>query len=206
MFYDILDNERKNILPKLSFLKDRFYLAGGTALALQFGHRDSVDFDFFSEKDFDTVGLYNELSEIFGKDTVIKVMEEKNTLYVFIDEKIKLSFISYQYPLLENLIQDEFLNIAHFIDIGCMKLSAIVSRAVEKDYVDLFFIFKKISLKELLAKAKEKMPTLDTNLILKSLVYFDDIEKEKINFKHNFEVSFDEIKDFISNEVKNSVL
>lgn len=206
MYYDILDKDRINVLPDLSFLKERFYLAGGTGLALQLGHRDSVDFDFFTKENFNTFDLYKELLEIFGQENISKTLEEKNTLYVVLNRNIKLSFFSYPYLLLETLIKEEFLSIAGIIDIGCMKLSAVVGRAVEKDYIDLYFILKKISLSELLSKAKEKMPDLDRNLILKSLVYFDDVEKENIIFKHNFEISFDEVKGFLEEEVKKVVM
>jgi len=61
MFYNILDEKRKDILPLFRKLKNKFYLAGGTALALQLGHRDSIDFDFFSEDEFDTRELFEKL-------------------------------------------------------------------------------------------------------------------------------------------------
>ncbi len=202
MFYDILDKKRLVVLPKLSFLKGRFYLAGGTGLALQLGHRDSVDFDFFTKENFDTFELYKELLQIFGQENVSKTLEEKNTLYVVLNGNIKLSFFSYPYSLLEPTVEEEFSDIASVADIGCMKLSAVVGRASEKDYIDLFFILKQISLTALLSKATEKMPDLDQNLILKSLIYFGDVEKEKIVFKHNFEVSFDTVKKFLEEEVK----
>ncbi|MBI2087080.1 MAG: nucleotidyl transferase AbiEii/AbiGii toxin family protein [Candidatus Zambryskibacteria bacterium] len=202
MFYDILDKERISVLPKLSFLKDRFYLAGGTGLALQLGHRDSVDFDFFTKKSFNTFDLYKELLEIFGQENISKISEENNTLNIILNGKIKLSFFLYPYLLLEPLIKEEFLNIAGIVDIGCMKLSAVVSRAVEKDYIDLYFILKQISLGTLLLKAKEKMPDLDYNLILKSLIYFSDVSTENIIFKHNHEVSFNKVKGFLEEEVK----
>lgn len=205
MFYDILDKERVNILPKLSFLKDRFYLAGGTGLALQLGHRDSIDFDFFTKENFDTFDLYKELLKVFGQENISKTLEEKNTLYVVLNGNIKLSFFSYPYLLLEPLLKEEFLDIAGIIDIGCMKLSAVVGRAVEKDYIDLYFILKQIPLTILLLKAKEKMPDLDYNLILKSLIYFDDISKENVIFKHNSEISFNETKKFLEEEVKKAV-
>jgi predicted nucleotidyltransferase component of viral defense system len=202
MFYDILNKNRIDVLPKLSFLKDRFYLAGGTGLALQLGHRDSVDFDFFTEKDFNTFDLYKELLEKFGQENISKTLEEKNTLNVILNGNIKLSFFSYPYFLLEPIIKEEFLNIASVADIGCMKLSAVVGRAVEKDYIDLYFILKQITLPNLLLQAKEKMPDLDQNLILKSLIYFDDVEKENIISKHNFEVTFDEVEIFLEGEVR----
>lgn len=202
MFYDILDTERMSVLPKLTFLKDRFYLAGGTGLALQLGHRDSIDFDFFAKVTFNTFDLYKELLEVFGQENVVKTLEEKGTLGVVLNGNIKLSFFSYPYLLLEPLIKEEFLEIAGIADIGCMKLSAVTGRAVEKDYIDLYFILKQISLADLLSKAKEKMPDLDYNLILKSLIYFRDVSKENIVFKHNLEVPFDEVKRFLEVEVK----
>ncbi|MCX6703528.1 MAG: hypothetical protein NTV02_02490 [Candidatus Zambryskibacteria bacterium] len=104
--------------------------------------------------------------------------------------------------LLESLLNEEFLNIASVADIGCMKLSAVVGRAVEKDYIDLYFILKHMTLLELLSKAQVKMPDLDRNLILKSLVYFEDVEKEKIIFKHNLELPFDAVKKLIEEEVR----
>ncbi len=191
-----------SILPRLSFLKDRFYLAGGTGLALQLGHRDSVDFDFFAKDHFNTPDLYKELLEVFGQDNVSKTLEEKNTLNVILDGNIKLSFFSYLYPLLEPLIKEEFLDIAGIIDIGCMKLSAVTGRAVAKDYIDLYFILKQVTLITLLSKAKEKMSDLDYNLILKSLIFFDDVSMENIVFKHNQDVSFSEVKGFLEEEVK----
>jgi hypothetical protein len=202
MFYNILDRERIDILPKLSFLKDRFYLAGGTGLALQLGHRDSVDFDFFTKESFNTFDLYKELLEIFGQENISKTLEEKNTLYVTVNKNVKLSFFSYPYLLLEPLIKEKFLDIAGIVDIGCMKLSAVVGRAMEKDYIDLYFILKQIPLATLLLKAKEKMPDLDYNLIIKSLVYFEDVSKENIIFKNNLEISFVEVRKFLEEEVK----
>ena len=206
MFYDVLDKERINILPKLSFLKGRFYLAGGTGLALQIGHRDSVDFDFFTKESFDTFDLYKELLKIFGQENISKTLEEKNTLNVVLNGNIKLSFFSYPYPPIESLIKEEFLDIAGIADVGCMKLSAVVGRAVEKDYIDLYFILRQIPLGGLLSKAKEKMPDLDHNLILKSLIYFNDVEMENIVFKHNFDISFDEVKRFLEEEVKKIIV
>lgn len=69
MFYNILDQKRLALLPLFKSFKEGFYLAGGTALALQIGHRDSVDFDFFSEEDIDTKELFERLRKIFAGHT-----------------------------------------------------------------------------------------------------------------------------------------
>ena len=201
MYYNILDKKRINILPLLGLLDDKWYLAGGTALALQIGHRDSVDFDFFIDDDFDTNILFEKLREIFEDYTIVKIQDEKNTLTIILDEEIKISFFTYKYKLLKPLIIEKYLRLASIEDIACMKLSAIVSRATQKDYVDLYFVLHKISLNKLLEYTKIKFPELDTGLILKSLIYFVDIDNEKILFKNNKEVDFEEVKKYLQDTV-----
>ena len=205
MHYDILDENRKNILPLLDKLKDTFYLAGGTALALQIGHRDSIDFDFFTEQPIDTQKLFETLRNIFQGHSLTKIQEETNTLSIIIDEHVKMSFFTYSYPLLKDPINEEHLRVAEMEDIACMKLSAITGRATNKDYIDLYYIMHIIPLTRLLELARQKFPSLDTNLILKSLVYFDDVSNEPILFKEGKEVSFDVVKAFLESEVKKIV-
>jgi predicted nucleotidyltransferase component of viral defense system len=202
MHYEILDEQRKNILPLLGKFKDAFYLAGGTALALQMGHRDSIDFDFFSEQPINTQKLFENLREIFKEHSLVKIQEEADTLSVVIDERIKLSFFSYFHPLLGELIDEEYLRIAGIKDIACMKLSAITGRASNKDYVDLYYILHTMPLSHLLILAEQKFDSLDANLILKSLVYFEDVTHEPILFKEGKEVSFETVKNFLEGEVR----
>jgi len=201
--WNILDEKRLAILPLLKeMVGDEFYLAGGTGLALQFGHRDSIDFDFFTGKDFDTMKLIDKLETVFSSHTLAITQTEKNTVSCLVDSTIQLSFITYRYPLQKPLVATEYFDIASPHDIGGMKLSAITSRSVEKDYIDLYFILQSISLSDLLAVSTEMHPTLDASLILKSLVYFDDVQEELIIFKENHEVSFDTIQKFIETTVR----
>jgi hypothetical protein len=83
-----------------------------------------------------------------------------------------------------------------------MKLAAITCRSLLKDYVDLYFILNDIALEKLLTFAKEKYSTIDTNLILKSLVYFEDVEQEPVLFKNNKDVSFKLIKEYLAGAAK----
>lgn len=205
MFYNILDKKRLDILPILKSFKKDFYLAGGTSLALQIGHRDSIDFDFFSKNDINTKKLFIKIKEVFKDYKVLKIQEEKNTLSVLINKNIKLSFFTYKYKLIDKIINRENLRLASWVDIGCMKMSAITSRATNKDYIDLYYILHKIELKELLKKASKKFKDLDQNLIIKSLVYFKDIDQEPIKFKNKNKVSKKEIEDFLKKEVKKIV-
>ncbi len=202
MHWDILDQKRKDILPILGGITVyNFYLAGGTALALQIGHRDSIDFDFFTEVDIDTEKLFDHISELFGLDRIVKVQEEKNTLGIIVDNEIKISFMSYKYKMIKPFVNTDYFKMASILDIACMKCSAISSRSAMKDYVDMYFILKDFTLSDVLKYSKEKLPTLDTNLILKSLVYFDDIEKEEIIYKNQMQISFEEIKSSLRKKV-----
>ena len=88
------------------------------------------------------------------------------------------------------------------LDIGCMKLSAITSRCVEKDYIDLYFILQNTTLADLLENFTKKYPNFDKTMILKALVYFDDLAEEPILFKENHNVSLETIKGFLQKMVK----
>ncbi len=206
MIYNILDKKRIDILPLFKHFKKDFYLAGGTALALQIGHRDSVDFDFFGSEEIDTKKLFEKIGQIFENHKILKIQEDKNTLTVLIDDSIKLSFFGYRYSLLNQTIEDKNIRLASVEDIGCMKLSAITGRASNKDYIDLYYILQKSDLRELIQKASEKFPDLGSNLILKSLVYFDDIEMEPISFKNDNFIDMSEVKEFLKKKVKEVVV
>jgi hypothetical protein len=86
------------------------------------------------------------------------------------------------------------LDIAALADIGCAKLVAITGRSVQKDYVDLYEILKTISLKELITLYAVKFQDIDTGLVLKSLVYFDDVLQEEIIYKEGHDISFEKVK------------
>jgi predicted nucleotidyltransferase component of viral defense system len=201
MFYNVLDKKRREILPLLKSFKKDFYLAGGTALALQIGHRDSVDFDFFSKKDINTKELFNKVKDVFRGHKILKIQEEENTLTVIIDDNIDLSFFGYKYKLIKPLIKEEYFNLASIEDIGCMKFSAIIGRKINKDYIDLYYILQKLKLRNLLDAAKRKMPELDSNLIIKNLVYFEDVESSPIKFRNNNKVSLKEVEKYIKRAV-----
>ena len=202
LYFDILDQKRTDILPLLKPFKADFYLAGGTALALLLGHRDSFDFDFFCFNSFSTGDLFQKIEQVFAGHIAVKTQEAKDTLTVIIDERVKVSFFAYPYKLVRPLLREDNFEIASLEDIACMKLAAITSRSLIKDYVDLYFILNDIALEKLLTFAKEKYSTIDTNLILKSLVYFEDVEQEPVLFKNNKDVSFKLIKEYLAGAVK----
>ena len=203
MFYSILDTTRKALLPLLAaFQKEGFYLAGGTGLALQIGHRDSVDFDFFRGGSFDTNKLFEKARTIFAGHDLEKIQDADQTLSLLVDKTVRISFFSYPYKLIENSSRDDYFIFASIADIGCMKLSSITGRASNKDYVDIYFILHNIRLAELLEKIKVKFPELNNANILKGLVYFDDVTQEPLKFTEGYEVDFDTVKTYLEGEVK----
>lgn len=201
--FEILDQERIKILPLLASFKQDFYLAGGTALALHLGHRDSIDFDFFTTEPFDTSKLQEKIETVFDGHKINIFQLEKNTLSCTIDGNIKLSFFTFKNKLLKDLVETDFLNLASLEDILCMKLWSICTRSVNKDYIDIYYLLKIIPLKDALEMCEEKMPTMYVSIFLKSLVYFDEMIFDDVKMLPGFEVDFEKVKKFLIQEVKN---
>jgi len=199
---EVLDSKRLALVEKFKKFKEKwFYLAGGTALALIFWHRESIDFDFFVKWNFDENKLFEEILEIFEWENVKKIFSEKNTLYVEINW-VKINFFGYNYDLIWDLIQTEYFDIANIEDIWAMKLWAIQKRATNKDYVDLYYILQKISLKELIdIFYKKYWNVISWNILLKSLVYFDDIVEENLIIKDK-NLNFEKVKNYLVKVVK----
>jgi hypothetical protein len=111
--------------------------------------------------------------------------------------------LAYKYPLLAPLKKIEGIKVADIKDIGCMKISAISSRGSKKDFIDLFFICQKIALGKMLQFFEKKYKEIDYNImhIIKSLVYFEDAEKDPMP-KMLIPVSWQKVKKFFQKEIK----
>jgi len=160
-----------------------FYLAGGTALALQVGHRVSVDFDLFSEKPF-AANLLSRIEEEF-KGFNIEIIENQSKQIDVTINGVNLSFIQYPFPIKYIKDKDLGINIAPIAEIAAMKAYAIGRRATLKDYIDLYFIIKDqfISLKNLIELCEKKYGReFNARLLLGQLVYTKDIDMVDITF------------------------
>jgi len=122
MFIDILDKKRKEILPRLKIFSSSFYLAGGTGLALQLSHRDSVDFDFFTSKNFDNAKLFETIKKQFANYKIKKIQDESGTLSIILSSKIKISFFYFSNKLIDKKVKTEYFDIASIRDIAAMKM------------------------------------------------------------------------------------
>lgn len=171
--------------PKLT----DFFLVGGTALALQLGHRISIDLDFFSVKPLKT----NELIGILEKEYNAEIFQLTHNAIVGKVKGVKIDFIAHQYPLLNELKMENDIRLSSLEDIAAMKLNAIKNRGSKKDFVDLYFLLKQFSLTEMLSLVNKKYANNVDVLTLKSLVYFDDAELQP-DCEMRIAVTWDEVK------------
>jgi predicted nucleotidyltransferase component of viral defense system len=196
MHTNTLPGNTGSVLQKLSQLNilHDFYLTGGTALSLQIGHRESQDLDFFTQEDFRPEEFQKELEKLGSLESVEL---DVGTFNCFLDE-VKLQFLHYPYPLLEEKIDWEGIQISSKLDIACTKLITVSARGSKKDFIDIYFLLKEYSLPALFEKLTLKYTNSDYNEahILKSLVYFTDADAQPMPRMHQ-EVSWEKVKEEI---------
>ncbi len=158
----------------------RFYLAGGTALALRLGHRVSVDLDFFSDVDELDDDSRAEIVAAFRQRRAIEVLEDVSGNLLMKVGDTHVGFFSYGYPLLEPPAEVLGVRVAGLLDIGMMKLDALISRGARKDFYDLYFIARQIPLEEMLHQGPVKYPyARDYEMMaLTSLTYFENADQQ----------------------------
>ena len=174
VYLEVLNKDQLSVFPKLDFLQSEgFYLAGGTALALQVGHRTSVDFDFYNSRHFDERKLYDKIQRFF-KDAK-ETLREEDTLFCKV-KGVELSFFWYKYPLIKKARIIRGVPVASIEDIAAMKLIAITHRPVKRDYIDIFFLLKSFTLDDMFSFVSRKYADFNRYLSLRALTYFEDIK------------------------------
>ncbi len=158
----------------------RFYLAGGTALALRLGHRVSVDLDFSSDVDEVDDNSRAEIVAAFKQRHDIEVLEDVFGNLLMQIEGTHVGFFSYGYPLLELPAEVLGVRVAGLLDIGMMKLDALISRGARKDFYDLYFIARQVPLEEMLHQGPVKYPYAHDYemMALTSLTYFENADQQ----------------------------
>jgi predicted nucleotidyltransferase component of viral defense system len=173
-------------------------LVGGTSLALQYGHRNSIDLDFFGTIDDDPLSI-RECLETIGH---VSVLKETKSIRIYDLDKVKIDFVDYsRYQWLTEAITEDGLRLASPKDIAAMKVNAIEGRGTRKDFVDIYFLLQHYSLDEILGFYQEKYPEHSVFRALMSLSYFEDAEKQMMP-KMFSKVSWDEMKAYIIKEVE----
>ena len=178
----LTDRQRKALLllgPKTA--EGGFYLGGGTSIALQLGHRRSVDFDWFLEGRIeDPLRLASEIRD--ADVPFVTGQVDRGTLYGTL-YGVRVSFLEFRYRMLDPLIpwEDFGCRLAGLRDLACMKLSAISQRGSKKDFVDLYALgHSGFNLKDMLDWYRQKFAVEDVGHLLYALLYFDDAEAERM--------------------------
>lgn len=175
----------------------RAYLAGGTALALHFGHRISVDLDFFTQEELEENILAADLSRL-------PEFKEEGKAWRTVWGKVgetKFSFFYFKYPLISPTLPFMGINILDTKDIAAMKVQALGDRGTKRDFIDLFFLAKTYSLEEMLDFYHQKYADLESKIyhLVRSLDYFADADIEK-DPKMLADVSWEKVKEFFRQE------
>jgi len=179
-------------IPELA----EFNLAGGTSMALQVGHRESVDLDLFGNRPFEA----EEILEAVSVCGDVKILHRTKNILILNIEEVKVDVVNYKYELLKGPLVVDQIRLISLEDIGAMKLAAITGRGKKRDFFDLYFLLQKFSLNELLHFYKDKYPDGNEWLVARSLTYFEDADND-LDLKPFQKTSWNGIKKYIEKEV-----
>ena len=177
LYLDTVQHDTLALLKTLQSMPELRHtrLVGGTALALQLGHRMSIDLDLFGKIDSDSEAL----RIAFSKQHLSAIVTHTSThIFQFLIQSIQVDIVNYPYPWLGDPVLGDGIALAGLSDIAAMKLSAITNRGTKKDFVDLFFLLNIYSLGEMLRLYKDKYPDGAIFNVMQSLTYFNDAETD----------------------------
>lgn len=201
MHPEVLDEKRKKIFSRLHHFGN-CYLAGGTALALQIGHRTSLDFDLFLHKAIPKT-LFSKVKKVFPGAAIEPLVNNRDELTVLV-RGIKLTFFHYLFPAVRAFKHYQGVSLTSVKEIAADKAHTIGRRGKYRDYVDLYFILfeKHASLDELMKLADKKFGAeFNSRLFLEQLIYLQDVEEDPI-FLLRGAVSKSSIRTFFEEKIK----
>lgn len=181
------------MLPLIKQFSSDYYLVGGTALALQYGHRRSLDFDLFTTQSFETQPIIRAIRKNHKINQIH--IDEPGQLTLTADH-VKMTFYQYEYPVVHNEKFEDIISMPDDLAIAAMKAFALGRRAKWKDYVDLFFIFKHHSIREVISLAQKYYGEGEFNekLFRGQLDFHQDINYiEPVDWMPGFETPQEEI-------------
>lgn len=191
---EILTKEQVALLPLIQEFSEDFILVGGTAIALQIGHRQSIDFDLFSYGDFENKKIRK---KILRRGKIDRTYVSDDGEYTIMANKVKITFYNFPYKLKVSSRLMKTVRLPDLLTLAAMKAFALGRRSKWKDYVDLYFILKDhYPLEEISGKADRIFGgEFNGRIFREALSYFDDINySEKVVFMPGFEVKDDVIK------------
>ena len=192
----ILNNDQEQLLSLIHTFASKFYLVGGTAIALHLGHRRSIDFDLFTDNTFNPMIIR---SKIMQNATIDHTFSQGTGELTLLINKVKITFFHYPFLIERDVSFEQIISFPDIITLGAMKAFALGRRAKWKDYVDLYFIFQKHSFQELIDKTNSIFQAeFNEKLFRTQISYFDDIDyTEEIDYMPGFKKKDDDIKQFL---------
>ena len=196
---ETIDTETLELLNQLMQIKefDQLNLVGGTSLALQIGHRKSIDLDLFGQFNLDEYQFVTILKQFAS----LKQLNQTANIKTFLLNHIKVDFVNYPYQWLEPNLMINGIRLATIKDIAAMKLAAITGRGTKKDFIDIYFLLDYYTLAEMFKFYQKKFPDGSEFMVIKSLMYFGDAEKDPLPVMLK-EINWDDIKTKIISETK----
>ena len=176
LYLETVESSTLELLKKLQRLPvlEQTRLVGGTALALQLGHRKSIDLDFFGTVDCEAEYLRESIAGIAS----LTILKESPHIHIYIVDGIKVDIVNYKYPWLDDVVLEQGLRLASVSDIAAMKITASIGRGTKKDFIDIAFLLHHFSLEEILHFYAAKYNDSSVFMAMKSLAYFDDAEAD----------------------------
>lgn len=193
----ILTDEQRTLIPLIRQFKKDFYLVGGTAIALQIGHRQSIDFDLFTSKSIRKEWIARKFNE---NDWPFQLLFANVEGFHVAVNQVKLTFFQFPFSIPAKLRFEE-IPMPDLLTLAAMKSYALGRRAKWKDYVDIHFLLRDhFSLETVANRARELFGELfSPKLFRQQLCFFDDIDySEEVSFLPGFEVEMDEVKQFLT--------
>jgi predicted nucleotidyltransferase component of viral defense system len=200
LYYKTVEPDTLELLRTLmrqTFLK-QFVLVGGTALALQIGHRKSVDLDLFTIQDFNSDELIVSLNKNYNIQTISQYPQ---TLICNING-IKVDFIRFKYKFIRPVIEENGIRLLQIDDLAAMKLDAVTGRGRKKDFYDIYYLLKMYDLNKLFSLFLEKYPHQTTFHVAKSLAYFVDAENDVDPIILDNKLKWTNVKNKIKKEIQ----
>jgi hypothetical protein len=194
MHNEILTAKQVKLLPIIKDFSNDFGLAGGTAIALQLGHRRSIDFDLFANRMFDNFEIRK---NIIKSTKIQRIIKDEDGQYTVIVKGVRLTFLQYPFKIIFSEKFDSWIKNPDLLTLAATKAYALGRRAKWKDYVDLYFIIKNHHpIQEIIKKSKNIFKNEFNEKIFRSqLAYFKDIDySEKIIYLKGFETRNEIIK------------
>jgi hypothetical protein len=198
MHLNILTKEQVELLPLLSRFKRKYYLVGGTAIALHIGHRKSIDFDLFCRNNIQHKNIYKVLESINYKQKLIH--KDIDQLHLLVNQ-VKMTFYQFNFDIETRANFLKEIKMPDLLTLASMKAFALGGRNKWKDYVDLYYVIKNHFTVEQISEKAELVfgsNQFNSKLFKGQLSFFEDIDyAEEVEFMPGFEVSDDEIKEFL---------